>query len=228
MEIIFTPTYLIPAGFEPVPARDMVPEWYRNLDGYMNEGKKPHKNGGIPTTIKKCIPVFDALTTGYILKTYSDVYFRYDEGYPHYTWKDSTQIEFHNNSQAPTYPDRMGDAPYPKWINPWSIRTPKGYSCLFITPVHRELPFKILEGIVDTDKYFNNVNFPFVLKNQKWEGMVPAGTPIAQVIPFKRESFKMKLGGPEDLKKAQNIAASIRTAFFDRYRNTYWSRKEYK
>ena len=228
MEIVFTKMFDIPDGFEPSPARDSVPTWYRDLDGYKNEGKKPSKNGNTPTTIKKCVPVFDAMTIGYILTTFSDVHVSQEEGYPYYTWRDGSQIEFHHNTQAPNYPDRMGDAAYPKWINPWSIKTPKGYSCFFVTPLHRDLPFKILEGVVDTDKYWNNINFPFVLKDSKWEGMIPAGTPIAQVIPFERSSFKMKLGDSSDLKEARNISHLVRTAFFDKYRNNWWSRKDYK
>lgn len=228
MDIVFTKMFHTPDGFEPIPAQKMIPNWYRDLDGYKNEGKKPFKNGAIPTTIKKCVPVFDALTSGYLIRSYSDVYVSQDEGYPHYAWRDGSQIEFHPNNQAPTYPDKMEDASFPKWINPWSIKTPKGYSCLFLTPVHRDLPFRILEGVVDTDQYLNNVNFPFILKNMKWEGMIHAGTPIAQVIPFKRDTFKMKFGNQEDLKKAKNIGDLVRIGFFDKYRNNWWSRKEYK
>ena len=43
--------------------------------------------------------------------------------------------------------------------------------------------------MVDTDKYPIPVHFPFLLK-KNFEGLIKQGTPIIQVIPFKRESWK--------------------------------------
>ena len=37
----------------------------------------------------------------------------------------------------------------PKFINPWSIKTSKGYSIFITQPMHRDLPFEILQSIVD-------------------------------------------------------------------------------
>ena len=53
--------------------------------------------------------------------------------------------------------------------------------------MHRESVFTIMDGIVDTDSYNALVNFPFFLNDWSYEGLIPAGTPMAQVIPFKRE-----------------------------------------
>ncbi len=52
--------------FPPKPAVKEVPDWYRNTPEYVGEqGKKVVNNGNTPHTIKKCIPVFDAITAGY-------------------------------------------------------------------------------------------------------------------------------------------------------------------
>ena len=150
---------------------------------------------------------------------------------PHYEWPSYGPIQFHPISQAPTHPGRgdLGDAmSYPKWINPWSIQTPKGYSVLFTQPMHRESPFCIMDGIVDTDSYNAPVNFPFVLNDWNYEGMIPAGTPMAQVIPFKRDSWQMEMGKQEDYIKQQKTTMHLRTSFFDSYKNKFRAPKEYK
>jgi hypothetical protein len=117
---------------------------------------------------------------------------------------------------------------YPKWTNPYSIKTTKGYSTLFTQPFHRESVFTIMPGIVDTDIYTAPVNFPFVLNDLTFEGIIPAGTPIAQVIPFKRDAFKMKIGNKKDLQDALRIQSFIPLKFFNKYKSMFWHRKEYK
>jgi hypothetical protein len=77
-----------------------------------------------------------------------------------------------------------------KFNNPWAIKTPPGYSCLFIQPSMRDdLPFKVVPGVVDTDKFPSPVNFPVFFK-KGFTGMIEMGTPIVQIIPFKREEWQ--------------------------------------
>ena len=184
--------------FPPKPAVKEVPEWYKNTPEYIGEQGKKIINNSTPHTIKKCIPVFDAITSGYILYTQVDIQVSRADDLPFYTWSDQSAISFHPIEQAPLHPAR-NEAPYPKWMNPYAIATPPGYSVLFTQPMHRESVFTILDGIVDTDNYNVPVNFPFVLNDVKWEGIIPAGTPMAQLIPFKRESWEHNLGSDKDL-----------------------------
>ena len=233
MDIIFTDTVGLPDGTNPGPASKNIPDWYKNLESYAGGEKKPDGNGGVTTTIKKCMPVFDAITGGYILYTHTDVFVSQKREeidgptYPFYEWVGLEPITFHPLFQAPTHPN-SDSLPYPKWMNPWSIKTPKGYSCLFVQPLHRESIFTILPGIVDTDNYTAPVNFPFVLNDPKFEGLIPAGTPMAQVIPFKRDKWKMSFGNEETFKEQHLIKIRIATKFFDKYKNLWWQRKEYK
>lgn len=228
-DILFTDTKGIPGEYAPVPASKFIPEWYQKTQSYINGKKKPYGNGsgGTPATIKKCIPVFDAITSGYIIVTYSDIYVSQKDGAPFYEWSSNSAIEFHPVEQAPLHPDGNGLS-YPKFVNGWAIKTPNRYSVLITQPFHRDAPFKILDGIVDTDKYITPIHFPFVLKDSKWEGLIPAGTPIAQIIPFKRDSWKMSIGGDEDRKDHVKTIVLNLSIFFDRYKTFWWSRKEYK
>ena len=215
--------------FPPKPAVKEVPEWYRNTPEYIgDEGKKFSIDGkNTPHTIKKCIPVFDAITAGYILYTQVDVQVSQADGLPYYTWRDQGVIDTHPIEQAPLHPAK-NEAPYPKWQNPYAISTPSGYSVLFTQPMHRQSVFTILEGVVDTDQYKAPVNFPFVLKDTKWEGIIPAGTPMAQVIPFKREFWEHKIGSDKERIEQEKITRKLKTLFFNSYKRQFWSRKEYK
>ena len=219
----------VPEEFNPKPATASVPEWYKELPSYMGGEKKPTGDGATTGTIKRCMPVFDALISGYVLYTYTDVWVSQKDGQPWYEWPSFGPIQWHPVEQAPTHPNLNGhQATYPIWINPWSIQTPPGYSSLFVQPFHRESVFTILPGIVDTDQYNAAVNFPFVLNNVKYEGLIPAGTPMAQVIPFKRESWEMSLGTQEDLESQNKTTIRLRTRFFDSYKSQFRQPKEYK
>ena len=212
--------------YPPGPASREVPEWYKKTESY-TDGKQKIKDSKINFTIKKCIPIFDAITTGYILYSQADVSVTCENGLPFYQWPSQNQIEFHPLTQAPIHP-LANDAPYPKWNNPWSVKTPKGYSTLFIQPLNRESVFTILPGIVDTDAYNSPVNFPFVLNDIKWEGIIPAGTPIAQAIPFKRDNFIMKKGSKKDKNKILHDTIALQSLFLNKYKNLFWKRKEYR
>jgi hypothetical protein len=226
MKIIFTNTS--GADIEqPKPASKLVPDWYKNMESYINKEKKPMGDASTSATIKRCMPVFDAITAGYIIESPADVWVsKKDEG-QWFEWSDFGLISFHSIQQAPEHPANK-PFPYPKWSNPWSITTPKGYSTLFIQPMHRESVFTILPGIVDTDTYTAPVNFPFVINDPNFEGLIPKGTPIAQVIPFKRDSWNMEIGTKEDFDRQNKTSKKLQSKFFDRYKQMFWSRKEYK
>jgi hypothetical protein len=259
--ITFTDTLGVPDEFKPKPATDSVPNWYKDLKSYMSGAKKPDGQGMTTATIKRCMPVFDAIVGGYILYTYVDVYVSQKEvAYgdkthfeetgeerqltpeqveekklpktaPYYEWPMFNPVQFHPHVQAPELPgkgNKHESVSYPKWINPWSIKTPPGYSVLFTQPMHRESPFTILDGIVDTDQYNAPVNFPFVLNDWGFEGLIPAGTPMAQVIPFKRDSWQMEIGTQEHLNDQGKTTRLLRTRFFDSYKAQFRQPKEYK
>jgi hypothetical protein len=226
-EIIFTNIFDIDF-FPPKPAVKEVPDWYKNTPEYLGkEGRIVDEFNETVHTIKKCMPVFDAMTSGYIIYTQVDVDVSQKDGIPYYHWSDQSAIDFHPIGQAPLHPVKS-EAPYPKWMNPYAIATPPGYSTLFTAPMHRESVFTILEGIVDTDQYKAPVNIPFVLKDNKWKGIIPAGTPMAQVIPFKRESWEHRIGSDKERFEQERILRKLKTLFFNSYKRQFWSSKQYK
>lgn len=214
--------------FPPKPAVKEVPDWYKKTPEYIDGEKKVRTDGLVPVTIKKCIPVFDAMTAGYILYTQTDVQVSRENDLPYYRWSSQDALSFHPVEQAPEHPS-SNKAPYPKWINPYAIKTPPGYSTLFVPPMHNSNNiFTVLPGFVDTDTYKAPVNFPFVLNDVKWEGIIPAGTPMVQVIPIKRDVWEHKIGDDSDRREQSLVTSKLKTLFFNSYKRQFWHRKEYR
>jgi hypothetical protein len=182
----------------PIPAKDEIPEWYKKQNRYTGGEKvlSPEK-GTYNTTIKACMPVFDLISAGYIIKTPADIMVTIgQDGAPNFSWaiNDYTCIESHGPMQYDSFniPKEFHPIGY-KFINPWITQTPKGYSSIFMSPILRDdLPFQCLPAIVDTDNHPTPVNFPFFLRKD-FEGLIPAGTPMIQIIPFKRQSWEISI-----------------------------------
>jgi hypothetical protein len=233
--IKFINVFGVPEEYSPVPADKIIPDWYKELETYINGEKVPVTDrGGTTATAKKCMPMFDAITAGYIISTHTDLFVsqrlnQHGQTVPFFEWSSFDAISFHAKEQLPKHPNDTGhDFHYPKWSNSWGIKTPSGYSTLFIPPLHRENEIIVFSGVVDTDTYTAPVTFPFVLKNPKMEGLIPAGTPIMQVIPFKRDEWKMELGREEDLIEQDKVTARLKAKFFDGYKTQFRQKKEYK
>jgi Family of unknown function (DUF6065) len=235
MDITFTktnPDDIIDKLYYPSPASKKLPEWYKNMVGSFDDNKDAFAVSN-SQTMKRCLPIFDAISLGYIICTFTDIYVQQTpEGNPQFSWSNAELnevIQAHPPFQVMGYKGK--DFPHGafKFRNPWAIKTPKGYSTLFMNPSHHNnRPFQILEGVVDTDFYSSNVNFPFILNESNFEGLIPAGTPIVQVVPFKRDSFQMKMGGPEEIELAKNGHYKVRSVFINGYRNFFRVNKEYK
>ena len=215
--------------YQPQPTINNLPEWYKKQKPYIDETKKV-KFDGANLTIKKCIPVLDALSLGYIIFTQKDIWIEQTKLGPFYRWRgNESAVEFHPFEQANHHPLGHQDYAYPKLVNNFSVKTPKGYSTYFKNVSnHYNNFFEIIEGVVDTDRYTVPVNFPFIMKDKTWEGLIPAGTPVAQFVPFKRESWILENGGKDELEEQQKHVGMLITRFFNSYKELFWERKEYK
>ena len=100
-------------------------------------------------------------------------------------------IDFHDPSQVAGTPLFDDDRFIIKFNNFWTIEAPPGYSLLFTHPVNRtDLPFTTLTGLVDCDTFHDSpLNFPARWHDPNFNGVLPKGTPVAQCLPVKRESW---------------------------------------
>lgn len=216
---------------KPKPASEYVPQWYKDAKSYTDSsGKKAPTIDGQPyATLKRCMPLWDMMTAGYIIETPYDIYVRQTDEGPYFQWGNIQAIAFQAMEQTQNHPN-FRDINYAvRIVHPWSIKTPKGWSILIMQPTHQEpTPISILPGIVDTDNYSIPFNMFIKLVDNKFEGMIPAGTPFAQIIPIKREGWKSKLGNKKEKDKYNSDAVKFQTVFFDRYKKFWWQKKEYK
>lgn len=209
---------------EPIPSKDYLPDWYKKAKPYFSEEKSTLWLNGLKfsnATVKKCMPVFDILTAGYLIKTWADIHVVKIDGITTYKIEEPI-LDQHIPEQSQSHPSTNPNSIMPKIINQWGVKTPKGYSCLFKPPSHRDNIISILEGVVDTDTYNLPVHFPFALTDSNFEGTIPKGTPISQVIPFKRSEWKMscKVINPKHLKiQKERLGAKLFNSYRDTFRN---------
>ena len=121
-----------------------------------------------------------------------------------------------------------------KFLNPWLIKTPPGYSCLFTSPFNTEkTDTRLITGIVDTDKYEAYVNLPFFLTdwdlNKNTAKLIKKGTPIALVFPFRRDDWEMKVIKDKKLKDKIHLWSwKWFSTLYDSYKTKVWTKKNYK
>lgn len=163
---------------KPAPASTSIPRWFKELPAIIDR----------ELTSKRCVPMLDGYTAGYFIYTSCDLYWD-GESFTHNA-NGYEPVSQHLKSQVfgIDFGDEYSDQPF-KFLSPWVVKTPKGYSTMFTHPVNREeLPFKSFTAVVDTDNHTLPINFPFMMKSG-FTGTIPAGTPIVQVIPFKRDDW---------------------------------------
>ena len=168
----------------PKPAKSEVPDWFKKIPSII-EGEM---------SVKRCMPVLDAFTSGYMIVTNVD--FMFDEASGRFIDNGSyaEPISKHMDFQTEQMEIDKNLIPHPfKWINSWMLECPKGYSLLITHPLNRtDLPFQSITGIVDGDVHPIVINFPFFMK-KGFSGLITAGTPIVQIIPIKREPWELEV-----------------------------------
>lgn len=219
----------------PKPGTSHVPEWYRKekqFIGSTNNFISMVKQGNRGTTYKMCVPLVDSLTSGYIIALDSDIVVinTISDGYvPQVSWTSGNQVlDPVELESLANYPVPFGYSPYAlRWHSSWHIETPRGYSLWVTHPSHRnELPFFTINGFVDTDKHPNVLVFPFFVRDG-FEGIIPAGTPIAQILPIKRDAWKSTTGKYTEIQNEYNLE-KIKRFLIRSYKRQFWTRKVYK
>lgn len=224
----------------PVPMVKTIPDWYRQADRHAKDPatgeywQMPDIGGKVPTW-KACPAVFDIMGSGYTYLTPCDIEFAEDAGgniqcraldpkYRHFLIEREPMPGF---VHPPGY-----HLKHFAWWPDWAIELPAGYSALYAQPFNRyDLPFLTTSGIVDNDKIGVPGSMPFfVLKGVS--GVLPAGTPYAQILPFKREHWASEVEvslTPEQL-QAKNDEARARYRRPDGgiYLKEDWERRKYQ
>lgn len=220
----------------PMPAKEYVPDWFKSIKP-IDKGNPSFKENGmqINTNVKMCMPFLDTFTTGYIQETWSDLYIDVssnDDG------NLIVDVAFPAGPEMVSYRHKTTEIKITDeyipiefiWLQHWVPILPKGYSMLYVHPLNRlDLPFMSLSGIVDNDLYNHELAgaYPFFLKKEFNRTIIPAGTPMYQMIPIKRNSWQSSSIN-FDLHESMRKKNFIRKKIFDGYRDLFWQKKDYK
>ncbi len=217
------------------PSNFFLPKWFKGMSDSieqpaLHEKGKPNyfgKKGDIAKkhtsgTVKRCPAIVDLITEGFIIPMWCD--FLVQRDMETLEWDNRNfpyGIEFHSKEQIKGWDLKKTDFPEGvKFANPWRIKTPPGYSVMFMTPTYQfEKRFTVLPGIVETDSY-HHVNFPSVWHTTK-DAIIERGTPFIQVIPFKRDDWEYSNSQMDD--KDLHYDEREKTELSTKFKNSYRS-----
>ena len=209
---------------QPVPIKNALPNWWKTAESSYGPDKMPG--------LKKCVPFMDAMLSGYALTLPYDVFVAPQEnGEIKITWSGPRELtDFIAERPAElgaTIPRPAGHASnHLVFKGIWGIKTPRGWSVLLTHPLNRfDLPFTTTSGIIDSDEFTGPGNIPFFIK-EGFSGVIPKGTPIAQLIPIKRSSWKMIPNNHSLLRKAEIEGDAVTKPGLS-YKKLMWHRKDY-
>jgi hypothetical protein len=196
----------------PIPAVRGLPDWFKDMPAKTYNPTMGEES----QTVKRCPPFIDAMTYGYLIPLVTDLEVRNGE----FSWNfevpegfvseySHSPIGFHDPSQIAGSPFSDDDRFIIKFNGFWNIEAPPGYSLLFTHPVNRtDLPFTTITGLVDCDAFYHSaVNFPARWDDPNFNGVLPKGTPVAQCLPIKRESWTERF----DLLSSEGTRQMIKT-----------------
>jgi DNA-binding XRE family transcriptional regulator len=218
----------------PKPAEEYFPEWLKKTTPFFT--KKPEfdiETGQPNPTVKMCMPFADTFSFGYIQETWTDIWIdNKNPENPEFYFPSGPKIM----TERPLYSSKMiphSNEYYPQhytWHPVWMPELPPGYSCIITHPLNRtELPFHTFTGIIESDTFITTVagsNFPFMLK-RNFSGMIKKGTPMYQIIPFKRDVWESSVN-EYDERRQISITQKVRQFMWGGYKKLNWKKKVFK
>ena len=208
------------------PSVSKIPKWWKDGETVISSGTPG---------IKACVPFMEIMKSGYTINLPFDIFVsKNEDGTTNLKWnapKEAgwpTFIEERPPDLGATIPRPAGHLPNGfVWSSQWSWKTPKGYSVIVTHPFNRfDLPFTTVSGTIDSDKFQGNGNIPFFIK-EDFQGVIPEGTPIAQIFPFKRDKWKSWVDDSVLDSIYKNQISKLREPDGS-YKKAFWVRKVYE
>jgi hypothetical protein len=242
-------------NYRPSPVKDHIPNWFlekdkhvRNEDGtYPIRFLKGENGNTFPSRMpswKSCPALLDVFVSGYYLFTPCDITIKTNkENFENQPitlelggkWgQDKDGIKFcklRGGEEGLPKPDGYYEIPYTWFVN-WSAQVPKGYTIFLTHPINiPNLPFKTMSGFMDSYSILTGSgNMPVYFK-EGWEGTIPAGTPYAQLIPIKNESWESEIVEYTDEEMKENfnnyVEGYMMESGITSYKAKDWSKKRY-
>jgi hypothetical protein len=179
----------------PQPAYKSIPSWYKAAGG---AGDMPP----LSKSVRACMPFMEALTFGWVVPVPTDIAVTQTPNGVDVEWRPDFFKAMGNHPK-----EQVGGEEFPhdgeilKFNLPYTLRTPDGVSTLYMPPLNRvDTPIRPFSGVINTDRYVNQTNIPALLIDSGFEGVIEAGTPLAQLLPFERDGIvnESKTRGPTE------------------------------
>lgn len=181
----------------PAPARQGLPGWLKAMP--MTAHSLMHDAD--VRTVKQCPPFVDAMRSGFLIPLPCDI--AYSGGAFSWNWPipepsvpqhPRAPLNFHAAAQATGTPFAGDGDNLIKFTSFWTIELPPGWSLLATHPFNRDdLPFRTLTGLVDADRFHDiGILFPARWLRPEQDCLLPAGTPVAQCLPIRREALDLE------------------------------------
>lgn len=224
-------------GFEvspkPFPASQAIPQWWKDATPYSVSKNNPDgkkliiENHESNASFKKCTPMLDMLSSGYVVPLWADVQVKIKNDQPSLNWRVKNPVFDLHNGHGIEKPDGYHQVKY-KFINQWIPKLPRGYSAL-ITPCfgYPNNVFRIISAVIDYDKTTHAL-FPPVYIKEGFEGIVEKGTPMFQIIPFKRSNWDSEFSFLKDGDFEIQLDRDVKATIVNNYIKNFWEKKNYK
>ena len=235
--------------YRPEPVKNNKPQWFLDKDKYSKDanGKyytdlfRNRETGNLEVqkipSWKSCPAMLDIFSSGYYLFTPTDI-----------TFKENLEIEYDDKWKSGgvgwKFCNPRGietEMPYPEgysastfaWVPNWYMEVDKDYTVLLTHPINiNDLPFKTMSGFIDaSNTLMGSGNISFYIK-ENWTGIIPAGTPYAQVIPFKNEPWSSEIVNYTNEQIQENAKNKFEKYLIGpgitRYKQDDWLKKHYE
>jgi hypothetical protein len=206
--------------FPPIPARKALPEWFKQMSPSIELPpgtsrfpfgiSKALKLSNVNATIRRCPGIISYFSEGYLVPLWSDflVQIRGKTVYcagSNELGKASPHSKEMQYNTMPLPDDYLEDSV--KFLNPWKVRTPPGWSVLVSQPFyHFEQRFTALTGVIDSDVYHHLHVNTFFRKGDR-DHQLKMGMPFLHVMPFERKDLELevRVTNDEDRKRLKRL-----------------------
>lgn len=172
--------------FPLVLAEEKVPNFYKKLPSTVRH------NGPIRGTMKLCPGISTLFKSGFIIPCWADIFISTENNM--LVWYPEDQAEAHNAKQwGENY---LKSYYHLKLISPWKIREKTGVNFVYTNTFWHDDEFKplVVNGVVEY-KYQNTTSVNMLIPKTIFpkEFTIPAGQPLAHVIPMSDKEIVLKL-----------------------------------
>ena len=187
----------VPELADVVPVQEssyFMPDWFLKTP----RGKRDEEEGG--RTIKQCPAVPEFMSMGITVPLWCDLKVTIPESGAaewHNPW-EAYNFDFHDEAQlADHLPQYAKPTLVLKPVCPWRIKTPPGIMMLQLPMLWHFNPiFTVCAGVIWSE-FYHEINQQMMFHNTG-EFLLKRGTPLAQYIPIRRETFNYDIGDGTD------------------------------